>query len=66
MALQTINPTTTEAWKKLQEHFITVQTKHLKDLFSEHPERVEDMSIKWEDFLSTIQKIESPALLKHI
>lgn len=56
MALQTINPTTTEAWKKLQEHFITVQTKHLKDLFSEHPERVEDMSIKWEDFFVDYSK----------
>ncbi len=56
MALQTINPTTTNAWKKLNEHFNIIQSKHLKELFEAHPDRVKDMSIQWEDFLVDYSK----------
>ncbi|SDR81276.1 glucose-6-phosphate isomerase [Formosa sp. Hel1_31_208] len=50
MALQTINPTTTEAWSKLQAHFKNIQSKHLNDLFAQHQDRVKDMTISWDDF----------------
>lgn len=56
MALQTINPTTTNAWKKLYEHFNNIQSKHLKELFEAHADRVKDMSIQWEDFLVDYSK----------
>ena len=50
MALKTINPTTTKAWSKLEAHFKTIENKHLKDLFAQHINRANDMTIKWEDF----------------
>ena len=56
MALQTINPTTTKAWSKLQEHFNTIRSKHLKEFFAEEGDRVGDMSIKWEDFFVDYSK----------
>ncbi|MFT7052037.1 MAG: glucose-6-phosphate isomerase [Psychroserpens sp.] len=50
MALKTINPTTTKAWSKLQAHFKTIEHKHIKDLFAQHSNRANDMTIKWDDF----------------
>jgi len=50
MALPTINPTQTKAWKKLQEHFISVKDVHMKQWFSENENRANDMTIKWDDF----------------
>nr|WP_321221735.1 glucose-6-phosphate isomerase [uncultured Psychroserpens sp.] len=50
MALKTINPTKTNAWKKLQAHFETIEDTHIKNLFEENPNRANDMTIKWEDF----------------
>ncbi|WP_460220638.1 glucose-6-phosphate isomerase [Psychroserpens sp. MEBiC05023] len=50
MALKTINPTTTNAWRKLQAHFNTIQDKHLKELFDKHQNRAQEMTITWEDF----------------
>ncbi|MBR9913248.1 MAG: glucose-6-phosphate isomerase [Algicola sp.] len=50
MALPTINPTTTNAWRKLQAHFKTIEHVHLKTLFSQHENRANDMTINWEDF----------------
>ena len=50
MALKTINPTSTKAWSKLQAHFETIEHTHLKDLFAQHTNRANDMTIKWDDF----------------
>ncbi|OED47517.1 glucose-6-phosphate isomerase [Flavobacteriaceae bacterium (ex Bugula neritina AB1)] len=50
MALPTINPTTTKAWKALQDHYETIKNKHLKDLFSQFPNRAKTFSIQWNDF----------------
>ncbi|MBI2095325.1 MAG: hypothetical protein HYT89_04075 [Candidatus Omnitrophica bacterium] len=44
LALQTVNPTTTEAWKKLQADFTRVQAQHLRDLFQSDPERAKRLS----------------------
>ncbi|MFI1744950.1 glucose-6-phosphate isomerase [Thalassobellus sediminis] len=56
MALPNINPTTTEAWKKLQEHFNTVKDVHMKDLFDQDKERANKFTIKWEDFYVDFSK----------
>jgi len=50
MALPTINPTTTKAWKALQNHYETIKNTHLKELFRQSPDRAETFSIEWNDF----------------
>ncbi len=44
MALQNINPTKTESWKKLDQHFSEVQNLELKELFK-NPSRKEDFTL---------------------
>ncbi len=51
-----IDPTTTLAWKKLQEHFEEIKDVDMKQLFSEEPHRFKDLSIVWEDFLVDFSK----------
>jgi len=50
MALPTINPTTTKAWKALQSHYQNIKNQHLNDLFAQSPDRANDMTISWNDF----------------
>ncbi|WP_372936496.1 glucose-6-phosphate isomerase [Seonamhaeicola sp.] len=50
MSLPTINPTSTEAWKKLQNHFKEVSNLHMKDLFEQDSNRANKFTIKWDDF----------------
>ncbi len=56
MPLQNINPTTTKAWEKLNKHFSSSQETTLKELFSKDPERAENFTLKWEDFLVDFSK----------
>ncbi|MDC6365339.1 MULTISPECIES: glucose-6-phosphate isomerase [Flavobacteriaceae] len=56
MALPTINPTETQAWKNLQEHYQLNKDEHLKDLFASNPKRGEQFSILWNDFLVDYSK----------
>ncbi|WP_405575064.1 glucose-6-phosphate isomerase [Winogradskyella sp. Asnod2-B02-A] len=56
MALKATNPTTTNAWKKLQAHFDSIKSQHLKDLFSSDAERAKDLTVKWEDFYVDFSK----------
>lgn len=56
MALQNTNPTTTKAWEKLQQHFQTMQTASMKEMFSEDASRAAKFHIKWEDFLVDYSK----------
>ncbi|MEY8849916.1 glucose-6-phosphate isomerase [Psychroserpens sp. XS_ASV72] len=56
MALKTINPTTTEAWQKLQQHFSTVKNIHLKNLFEDDKDRAKELSVQWEDFFVDYSK----------
>ncbi|GLB50758.1 glucose-6-phosphate isomerase [Neptunitalea lumnitzerae] len=46
MALQTTNPTTTESWKKLQEHYESIKGVQMKDLFKEDADRAEKFTLK--------------------
>lgn len=56
MALQSINPTTTPSWKKIQAHFKTIKTTHLKELFKANPDRAKELTIKWDDFYVDFSK----------
>ncbi|MBC8766641.1 glucose-6-phosphate isomerase [Arenibacter sp. BSSL-BM3] len=56
MALQNTDPTKTEAWKKLAEHFIKNNNKTLKDLFAQDSDRAKKHSIRWNDFLVDFSK----------
>ncbi|WP_158730313.1 MULTISPECIES: glucose-6-phosphate isomerase [unclassified Flavobacterium] len=56
MALDTINPTTSNAWKKLELHFQTMQKATIQDLFESDPARTEKLNIQWNDFLIDYSK----------
>lgn len=50
MALNTTNPTHTNAWAALKAHFEDIKDTHLSQWFLTHPNRAEKMTIKWDDF----------------
>ncbi|TVZ26175.1 glucose-6-phosphate isomerase [Gillisia sp. Hel_I_86] len=54
--MQNIDPTTTLAWGKLQQHFEEIKEIKMQQLFSEEPQRFNDFSIHWEDFLVDFSK----------
>ena len=56
MALPTINPTTTEAWKKLRQHYQETKDVHLRELFLKEEARGKKFSIRWNDFLVDYSK----------
>lgn len=56
MALQDTNPSTTEAWIKLREHYSEMQNNSIKEMFANDAQRAEKFHIKWEDFLVDYSK----------
>ena len=54
--MKNINPTQTQAWKKLQTHFGVIKEAHLRDLFKENQERFQDFHVKFDDFLFDYSK----------
>ena len=50
MALKSINPTQTNAWQKLTQHFAETKNVHIKKLFKENPDRKEEFTINFNDF----------------
>ncbi|WP_341215215.1 glucose-6-phosphate isomerase [uncultured Wocania sp.] len=56
MPLPNINPTTTNSWKKLQEHYNKINNSHMKDLFAQDSERANKFTIKWDDFYVDFSK----------
>ncbi|MFV5690620.1 glucose-6-phosphate isomerase [Flavobacterium sp. LT1R49] len=56
MALNTINPTETVAWKKLQQHYSEMQKASMKELFQADDLRTEKFNLKWNDFLIDFSK----------
>ena len=56
MALPSINPTTTDSWKKLQAHFKVVKDVQMKDLFAADKDRANKFTIKWDDFYVDFSK----------
>ncbi len=54
--LKNINPTHTQAWKKLEKHFDTAKGLQLKELFEKDKNRFANYSLKFEDFLIDYSK----------
>jgi len=48
--VKNINPTDTQSWKKLHDHFKTIKDTHLKTLFTENNDRTSQFSISWNNF----------------
>lgn len=56
MALKSINPTTTQAWKNLKIHFETIKNRPIQHLFEEDTTRASNFNIQWEQFLVDYSK----------
>jgi glucose-6-phosphate isomerase len=56
MALQNTNPTSTTAWKELQNHFETMKNFSMKNMFQEDTTRASKFQLKWNDFLIDYSK----------
>ncbi|MCM4159081.1 glucose-6-phosphate isomerase [Antarcticibacterium flavum] len=54
--MKNIDPSKTEAWKKLQQQFEEHKNLQMKDLFKEDPSRAERFTINWEDFYVDFSK----------
>ncbi|MDK2848087.1 MAG: glucose-6-phosphate isomerase [Desulfuromonadales bacterium] len=48
--------THTQAWQELKEHHRQISTKHMRDLFSQDPQRFERLSLSFEDLLFDYSK----------
>ncbi|MEO7977532.1 glucose-6-phosphate isomerase [Flavobacterium sp.] len=56
MALNNTNPTETKAWKNLQDHYNTIHTTTLQELFEKDTARIEKFNLQWNDFLIDYSK----------
>lgn len=56
MPLNTLNPTQTAAWQKLQAHFDANKDLRMQDLFAEDAQRTEKFHMEWKDFLLDYSK----------
>jgi glucose-6-phosphate isomerase len=56
MALNTINPTNTASWKKLQKHFDDMQNATMQEMFQVDVTRTAKFHLKWNDFLIDYSK----------
>jgi len=54
--LKKIDPSTTNAWKRLSEHCNRMKAIHMRDLFEEDPARFSTFSIQFEDMLVDFSK----------
>jgi glucose-6-phosphate isomerase len=56
MALKNTNPSSTAAWKAIQNHFETIKSVSMKNMFQEDPSRTSKFHIQWNDFLIDYSK----------
>src|SRR5690606_4736738 len=56
MSLQNINPTQTQAWKKLETHFQSIKNKSIQNLFDENKQRFEEFHTQFQDILLDYSK----------
>lgn len=56
MALNTTNPTGTEAWKNLQNHYNAIHETTIQQLFQQDNARAEKFNLQWNDFLVDYSK----------
>jgi len=51
-----VHPSSTPAWKKLEQHFQSMQKIHLRELFATDPQRFERFNKSWGDILFDYSK----------
>ena len=56
MGLPNINPTTTTAWKKLNEHYVQMKNVSMSEMFANDKSRAEKFHMQWNDFLVDYSK----------
>jgi glucose-6-phosphate isomerase len=56
MALSSINPSKTQAWQKLNEHFAEMKEISMLEMFKEDALRTQKFHIQWEQFLIDFSK----------
>ena len=56
MALQNSNPTTTNSWQNLKNHFLNMENNSIKKLFQNDSQRATKFHIQWNDFLVDYSK----------
>jgi glucose-6-phosphate isomerase len=56
MALETTNPSGTEAWTSLRAHFADMQLVSMQELFAKDEHRASKFHIRWNDFLVDYSK----------
>lgn len=56
MALAQINPTSTIAWEKLNQHYAQMKNVSMKEMFANDTERASKFHIQWNDFLVDYSK----------
>lgn len=54
--LRSVNPTKTNAWQKLNNHFMEIKSVHMKNMFASDPERFNKFSLKFNDILIDYSK----------
>lgn len=54
--LPTINPTSTKAWKELQQHFGEMKSVHMRELFRSDPDRFKKFSLHNQDLVFDYSK----------
>lgn len=54
--LQNISPVSTNAWKKLGQHYAMMKDKHMKDMFASDPRRFFKYSLQFENILVDFSK----------
>lgn len=56
MSLLNINPTHTNSWKQLENHFSKMENNSIKEMFQNDEKRAEKFHIQWNDFLVDYSK----------
>ncbi|MDI9309797.1 MAG: glucose-6-phosphate isomerase [Limnohabitans sp.] len=56
MPLKKINPTETNAWQRLRQHFAEMQFVTMQEMFANDEKRVEKFHIEWDKFLIDYSK----------
>ena len=56
MSLNSTNPTKTNSWNKLRDHFNDIKGIHIDAMFTDDIDRAEKFSVSWQDFYFDFSK----------
>jgi glucose-6-phosphate isomerase len=56
MSLKSTNPTKTNSWNKLRNHFNDIKNTHINAFFTDDIDRAEKFSVSWQDFYFDFSK----------